>query len=155
MTISDLVCFILGGLSLTGVFLWILTLFIDGARHKLWPRGLRWLPGRWLRTSEGLYRLTLRVFWPEKAAAFKGRDLLELESWDAQWRTWRGVSEGGIPQWDLPAYGGRGHWSPRAVLRDPCPCGYLDECTVHCGSGHADGRCPTHDVTLTDPALED
>jgi len=25
---------------------------------------------------------------------------------------------------------------------NPCPCGYSTECYIHCGDGHADGKCP-------------
>lgn len=27
-------------------------------------------------------------------------------------------------------------------MTEPCPCGYTDECPIHCGYGHATGACP-------------
>lgn len=29
--------------------------------------------------------------------------------------------------------------------RSVCPCGYAEECAVHCGDGHETGDCPSHE----------
>lgn len=149
MSAVDIACYAGAGLLLSGMFVWTLTVFIEHLEDKLWPRGLRWFPGLWLDCGEALHRAVLRVFWPEKLPAFKGRAVLRLENYDAQWRTWVGISDSNLPEW-RPWNGHRtdGRWEPRQVLRSPCPCGYFDECAVHCGTGHADGRCPVHDWTL-------
>lgn len=155
MSAWNLACFGTAGVLLSGMLIWILTCFIEQLEDKLWPRGLRWFPGLWLDCGEALHRTMLRIFWPEKLPAYKGRALLRLENYDAQWRTWIGVSDGGVPEWmPWPGHRTGGRWGPRRVLRDRCPCGYFDECSVHCGAGHADGRCPAHDRTLPDELLE-
>lgn len=28
-----------------------------------------------------------------------------------------------------------------------CPCGYSEECAIHCGYGHYTGDCPPYDAT--------
>lgn len=135
---------VLGPLGL-GLLALIVHVFVEGVEDRLWPRGLRWFPSAWLGASEGLYKTVLRLFWPEKRWAFKGRTLLRLENYDSQWRTWAGTSDLGVPEWR--PYPGRndGRWTPRAKSRPVCPCGYADECAVHCGSGHANGSCPEHE----------
>lgn len=109
---------------------------VEDAEDKLWPRGLRWFPGWWLDTAEGLHRSVLRIFWPEKRAALKSRRLLRLEAWDAEWRTWNDCPGSvGIPVWKPwnEAHPDSGRWVPRERLR-LCPC----------GSGHINGGCPEH-----------
>lgn len=119
---------------------------IEDTADKLWPRGLRWLPGWWLEAADGLHRLTLRIFWPEKRAAFKSRRLLRLEAWDSEWRTWNGCPGSvGIPVWKPwnEAHPDDGRWTPREQPR-LCPCGYDDECALWCGPSHINGGCPEH-----------
>lgn len=97
-----------------GVLALIIHVFTEGAEDKLWPRGLRWFPGLWLDNGERLHRLMLKIFWPEKLPAFKGRRLLHLEAYDQEWRTWSGIGAGGIPEWQpWPGRLEGGRWAPR------------------------------------------
>jgi hypothetical protein len=115
---------------------------VETARNSLWPRGLRWFPGAWLGASARLHRLVLRAFWPEKVSSFKSLALLDLESLDQQWRTWNGCTgSDGVPLWVPEPGRTTGHWVPRQKPKPLCPCGYGDECGVHCGSGHTTGAC--------------
>lgn len=149
MSILDILCYsgavTIGG----GVVIFCVTALVDEAENRLWPRGLRWFPGLWLDTGEVLHRLVLRIFWPEKRYAFKGRRVLRLEGWDSEWRTWCGTSAGGIPEWVPWQHQTGGHWSPRPDPRQLCPCGYGTECAIWCGPGHTGGGCPEHNPELT------
>lgn len=144
MTGEDVAVACVMGPVLTGLAVFLVHLLVDGTEDKLWPRGLRWFPGLWLDTGEALHRTALRIFWPERRYAFKGRKVLRLEALDRDWRCWAGSSEGGIPAWDPDAFRGRGAWRPRVRPPQLCPCGYADECVIWCGSSRLNGVCPTH-----------
>ena len=146
MTAANIVLFSICGPLVLGMCAWVGHAMVESTEDKLWPRGLRWFPGAVLDAGEALNKLMLRIFWPERRYAFKGREVLRLEALDRDWRTWAGSSEGGVPVWDSGMFRGRGAWRPRTALRNLCPCGYADECSIHCGSGHVNGACPVHDV---------
>lgn len=151
MSAVDLACYSGAGLIGFAVAAFIITALVDETEDRLWPRGLRWFPGLWLDAGEALHRLVLRIFWPEKRYAFKGRKVLRLEGWDSEWRTWCGTSAGGVPEWTPGPHRTGGHWSPRVEPRYTCPCGYADECGMHCGDGHVNGQCAVHHPGLTLP----
>jgi len=158
MTEDEILGILIGPVVL-GLVALLTDLLVDGTSRCLWPRGLRWFPPAWEALKGTLRYALLRIFWPEKALRRPGRRLRELESLDQTYRTWAGS---GVPQW----YGDdrRGHWAPCTAVRAPqttdltedlerilsaletaagaCPCGYTDECPVHCGSGHESGQCP-------------
>lgn len=149
MSVVDLICLMVAGLIGTGLLAFLVQGAVEETEDKLWPRGLRWFPGLWLDTGERLHRVVLRLFWPEKRALYRGRRMLRLEGYDQQWRTWEGVSEGGIPRWIPWTRGTDGRWEPREKARELCPCGYGDECAVWCGSGHVNDGCPEHNPEPT------
>lgn len=100
------------GLGVLGLIIHVL---MEGTEDKLWPRGLRWLPGLWLDTGEWLHRLMLRIFWPERLPLFKGRKILQLESYKQQWECWAGLTAhiGEPPRWEpYPGKEGHGRWEP-------------------------------------------
>lgn len=142
MTADDIVTISLTAPVILGIAGFLVHALVDETEDKLWPRGLRWFPGAALDLGEALHKAMLRIFWPERRHAFRGRELLRLEALDRDWRTWARSSDGGIPRWDPDLFRGRGSWRPRGPSRLTCPCGYADECAVHCGSGHANGMCP-------------
>lgn len=146
MTGGDIATICVLGTVVPGALLPIMHWIIEDTADKLWPRGLRWFPGLWLDTEERLHRFVLRIFWPEKRVAFKGRRLLRLEAWDAEWRTWNDCSgSAGIPVWKpwREEHPDDGRWTPREQPR-LCPCGYGDECAIWCGPSHINGGCPEH-----------
>lgn len=143
MKTDELISLLVCAPIVLAVVSYVLHLVVEGAADSLWPRGLRWFPGLWIRFVDRFHLGLLRVFYPEKALRFKSYALLRLESLDNQWRCWAGNSEGGIPEWTPdPCRPDLGRWSPRQGPK--CPCGYGDECVIWCGSSHTGGGCPSH-----------
>lgn len=131
MSGDDIAALCVAGPIGLGVVALIVHVFVEGARHRLWPRGLRWFPGAWLGTAHALHWGMLRVFWPENLPRYRSLKTLELESLDTQWRLWQGISDRGVPQWK-PGTGRDGRWEPRPVPEETCSC----------GRGHENGSCP-------------
>lgn len=133
MSIMDAVCF--GGAAgcLLVVLVGFTDLFVD-----LWHgflNGIAWI------TERTVGRRSWRA---EIEAEGLARRIEELERWSKQWEDLR--MSGRTAMWN-ETFG----WINDA---DVCPCGYVTECAVWCGTGHETGLC-THDpIVLRLPVHE-
>lgn len=115
--IGDIVVLTISGLAGLIIIGAMVNMLVEDCGDKLWPRGLRGLPGAWEWTTDMLRKAVLRIFWPEKRWEFKSRRVLYLESYDQQWRTWASLSNHQEhpepPRWvAAPGHEERGRWEP-------------------------------------------